>query len=296
MERFLDLPSRSAVVRTRVRDDGSRQLEAVFERIDKGLAAIHHARPGWTIDLVGVPVVSARNIRQLINDLASSLALEVFVIGGILAVAFRSSLAGIVSMVPNLFHLAAVAAVLTAAGGSLDPASVIVFNVCLGLSVDDTVHVFAAIKRQQREGVELASAIRRGMVETGTPIILGGMVLAVGFAGVIASSVPSLSRFGLLASSAAVAATFAELVLLPATLIAASRLVNHLRNQPHRGSNQLLVGSEGDPDPQPAFGPCCRDNRHDIGQQPSLKQRPGDFHATVGPTEPHGDDRTVRLG
>lgn len=296
LERFLDLPSRSAVVRTRVRDDGSRQLEAVFERIDKGLAAIHDARPGWTIDLVGVPVVSARNIRQLINDLASSLALEVFVIGGILAVAFRSSLAGIVSMVPNLFPLAAVAAVLTAAGGSLDPASVIVFNVCLGLSVDDTVHVFAAIKRQQREGVELASAIRRGMVETGTPIILGGMVLAVGFAGVIASSVPSLSRFGLLASSAAVTATFAELVLLPATLIAASRLVNHVRNQPHRGSNQLLVGSEGDPDPQPAFGPCCRDNRHDIGQQPSLKQRPGDFHTTVGPTEPHGDDRTVRLG
>lgn len=240
LDEFVDLPSRSAVVRTRVKDEGSRQLEAVFDRIEQGLATTRNSLPGWTIDLVGIPVVSARNIRQLINDLASSLLLEVVVIGSIIAVAFRSWLAGFVSLLPNLFPLAAVAAVLTLSGGTLDPASVIVFNVCLGLSVDDTVHVFAAIKRHRRKGVELSDAIRRGMVETGTPIVLGGMVLAVGFAGVIASSVPSLSRFGLLASSAAIAATVAELLLLPATLITAHavmavvqrRLVGRRHEQP----------------------------------------------------------------
>ena len=221
LEEFVDLPSRSAVVRTRVRDEGSRQLEQVFDRIEFRLADVREQHPGWTIDLVGMPVVSARNIRQLINDLASSLLLEVVVIGSIIAIAFRSWLAGLVSLLPNLFPLAAVAAVLTLSGGSLDPASVIVFNVCLGLSVDDTVHVFSAIKRHRREDVSLTDAIRRGMVETGTPIVLGGTVLAVGFAGVIASSVPSLSRFGLLASSAAVAATISELLLLPATLLTA---------------------------------------------------------------------------
>jgi hypothetical protein len=52
--------------------------------------------------------------------------------------------------------------------------------------------------------------------------------------------VPSLSRFGLLASSAAVAATVAELLLLPATLITAHavmavvqrRLVGRRHEQP----------------------------------------------------------------
>lgn len=233
---FVDLPSRSAVVRTRVRDEGSRQLEGVFRRIEEGLAKARAELPDWTIDLVGVPVVSARNIRQLINDLASSLMLEVLVIGTIIAVAFRSWLAGLVSLLPNLFPLAAVAAVLTLSGGSLDPASVIVFNVCLGLSVDDTVHVFSSIRRQRREGVDLADAIRRGMVETGTPIVLGGTVLAVGFAGVIASSVPSLSRFGLLASSAALAATIAELLLLPATLITAHVTVESMQSRLSRRS------------------------------------------------------------
>lgn len=233
---FVDLPSRSAVVRTRVRDEGSRQLEAVFSRIEAGLAEARADLPGWTLDLVGVPVVSARNVRQLINDLASSLLLEVLVIGSIIAVAFRSWLAGVVSLMPNLFPLTAVAAVLTLSGGSLDPASVIVFNVCLGLSVDDTVHVFSSIRRQQRGRVDLADAIRRGMVETGTPIVLGGTVLAVGFAGVIASSVPSLSRFGLLASSAALAATIAELLLLPATLLTAHAAVAAMQSRRHRQS------------------------------------------------------------
>ena len=243
LEEFVDLPSRSAVVRTRVRDEGSRQLEAVFTRIEQGLSDTRSRLPGWSIDLVGIPVVSARNIRQLINDLASSLLLEVVVIGSIIAVAFRSWLAGLVSLLPNLFPLAAVAAVLTLSGGSLDPASVIVFNVCLGLSVDDTVHVFAALKRHRRAGVELPDAIRRGMVETGTPIVLGGMVLAVGFAGVIASSVPSLSRFGLLASSAAIAATVAELLLLPATLLTAEGVVTALQHRLVRRRSMQATGT-----------------------------------------------------
>ncbi len=255
---FVDPSSRSAVVRTRVRDDGSRQLEAVFRRIDSGLAAVQDTHPGWTIDLVGAPVVSARNIRQLINDLASSLTIEVSVIAAIIALAFRSTLAGVVSLLPNLFPLAVVAAVLAASGGSLDPASVIVFNVCLGLSVDDTVHVFSAIKRHHRSGVSLTSAIRRGMTETGTPIILGGTVLAVGFAGVIASSVPALSRFGILACAAAVTATVAELLLLPATLIAASGFVNSIRDLFNRDSNQFFRSGERDSDTEPAFGTCGR--------------------------------------
>ena len=68
----------------------------------------------------------------------------------------------------------------------------IVFNVCLGLAVDDTVHVMAALARNRREGVSIASAMRRAIVETGNPVVLGGLVLGVGFAAATVSSVPSL--------------------------------------------------------------------------------------------------------
>ena len=217
---LLDVPSRTAIVRARAPDLGSRTLEGVYARLDARLEALAAASPGWRFELAGMSVVSARNIRQLVRDLGSSLLLEVAVIGGILALAFRSPLTGLVSLVPNLFPLAVIAALLVAGGRSLDPATVIVFNVCLGLAVDDTVHVLAALKRQRRDGLSITTAVRRAVAETGNAVVLGGLVLTVGFAAVTVSSVPSLSRFGGLACAAVAAATLAELVFLPALLVA----------------------------------------------------------------------------
>jgi predicted RND superfamily exporter protein len=216
---------RVALVRARVADVGSRRLEGIYDRIDASLAALERDLPGWRFRLAGMSVVSARNIRQLVRDLGSSLVVEVLVIGCILAVAFRSPLAGLVSLIPNVFPLAVIATLLAATGRSLDPATVIVFNVCLGLAVDDTVHVLSALARNRREGLSIATAVRRAVAETGNAVMIGGVVLMVGFAAVTASSVPSLAGFGMLACAAVAAATLAELVFLPALLVVTDDVV-----------------------------------------------------------------------
>ena len=217
--------SRMALVRARVADLGSRRLEEIYDRVDASLARLEQDRPGWRFRLAGMSVVSARNIRQLVRDLGSSLVVEVLVIGCILAVAFRSPLAGIVSMLPNIFPLVVIAALLVITGRSLDPATVIVFNVCLGLAVDDTVHVLSALTRNRREGVSIGSAVRRAVSEMGNAVVIGGVVLTVGFAAVTASSVPSLAGFGVLACAAVASATVAELLFLPALLVVTDSVV-----------------------------------------------------------------------
>jgi predicted RND superfamily exporter protein len=225
VEELVDADARMAIVRSRVSDAGSRQLETVYRGIEEQLNQLAVAHPGWQFDLAGMSVVSARNIRQLVRDLGGSLLLEVIVIGTILAIAFRSPVAGLVSLIPNVFPLAVIAAMMVATGRSLDPATVIVFNVCLGLAVDDTVHVLAALARHRREGVSIASAVQRAVAETGNPVMLGGLVLGVGFAAVTVSSVPSLAGFGRLACAAVAAATVAELILLPAVLVVTDDLL-----------------------------------------------------------------------
>jgi predicted RND superfamily exporter protein len=237
---LVDEENRMAIVRARVSDLGSRTLDGVYDRIDAGLATIAADRPGWKFELAGMSVVSARNIRQLVRDLGSSLLLEVAVIGGILAIAFRSPLAGIVSLIPNVFPLAVIGALLVAFGKSLDPATVIVFNVCLGLAVDDTVHVLSALQRQRREGLSIGSAVRRAVAETGNAVVLGGIVLAIGFAAVTVSSVPALAGFGMLACAAVAAATIAELVFLPALLVVTDAFVRRRPATRHDG----IFGSE----------------------------------------------------
>ena len=67
--------------------------------------------------------------------------------------------------------------------------------------------------------------MRRAIVETGNPVVLGGLILSVGFAAVTVSSVPSLAGFGRLACAAVAAATVAELILLPAVLVVTDDLL-----------------------------------------------------------------------
>jgi len=239
-----------ALVRARVADLGSRRLEGIYGRIDESLAGLQRELPGWRFRLVGMSVVSARNIRQLVRDLGSSLVVEVLVIGCILAVAFRSPLAGLVSLIPNVFPLAVIATLLVLSGRALDPATVIVFNVCLGLAVDDTVHVLSALARNRRDGISIATAVRRAVAETGNAVVIGGGVLMVGFAAVTASSVPSLAGFGMLACAAVAAATVAELVFLPALLVVTDRRikdrpgVDALLEEPLRHEHRLGRAAE----------------------------------------------------
>ena len=225
VDELVDSAAGMAIVRARVSDAGSRQLEQAYAELQQQLDGLVASHAGWQFELAGMSVVSARNIRQLIRDLGGSLLLEVIVIGTILALAFRSPVAGLVSLIPNVFPLAVIAAMMVASGRSLDPATVIVFNVCLGLAVDDTVHVLSALARHRREGVSISSAVRRAVVETGNPVVLGGLVLGVGFAAVTVSSVPSLAGFGRLACAAVLAATVAELILLPAVLVVTDDLL-----------------------------------------------------------------------
>jgi len=249
VEELVDADARMAIVRARVSDAGSRQLETVYRGIEARLDQLGAAHPGWQFELAGMSVVSARNIRQLVRDLGGSLLLEVMVIGSILAVAFRSPVAGLVSLIPNVFPLAVIAAMMVATGRSLDPATVIVFNVCLGLAVDDTVHVLAALARHRREGVSIASAVRRAVVETGNPVMLGGLVLGVGFAAVTVSSVPSLAGFGRLACAAVAAATVAELILLPAVLVVTDDLLRRSARWGNAWRHDPIFG------PPPAVSP-----------------------------------------
>jgi predicted RND superfamily exporter protein len=246
---LVDADARTAVVRARVRDLGSRTLEGVYDRIDDRLDRLSADRPGWRFQLAGMSVVSARNIRHLIRDLGSSLLLELAVIGSILAIAFRSPVVGLVSLVPNVFPLAAIGAVVVASAATLEPATVIVFNVCLGLAVDDTVHVLAAVRRHRRAGISMAGSLRRAVAETGNAIVIGGVVLAVGFATVTVSSVPSLSGFGRLACAAMAAATVAELMLLPALILVVDDTLRRFLPRYHDG---IFTGPDEAPPDVPA--------------------------------------------
>jgi uncharacterized membrane protein YdfJ with MMPL/SSD domain len=69
----------------------------------------------------------------------------------------------------------------------------------------------------------------------GNGVVLGGLVLAVGFAAITVSSMPALAGFGTLACAAVAAATIAELMFLPALLVVTDAVVRRWPLTRHDG-------------------------------------------------------------
>ncbi|MBX9792434.1 MAG: MMPL family transporter [Pirellulales bacterium] len=217
--RFADEERRRTLVCARAPEVGSAILLPHFDALEDRLNEVARRHPGFQVSFTGSIVVANRNINRMISDLGSSVGLETVVICLLMTWAFRSLGLGIVSILPNLFPLVAVAAMIVSLGWPLQIGSVIVFNICLGLAVDDTIHVMTRFRRELARDGDVRSALLRSFAGVGPAILTTTAILLVGLGSVTISRVPALRLFGQLSCATLFAALVAELALLPALVL-----------------------------------------------------------------------------
>ncbi len=215
--RFVRVDTRRAIVVARMPDLGCAAYQRVFEELEGELAQVERV-PGLRATLTGTPVLASRNINQMIVDLARSLSLAVVVIFLIITLAFRSWRLGLISVIPNMFPLAATSALLVVTGRPLQLSSVLVFTICLGIAVDDTIHYLNRFVQERRQCADLSLALRRCSAAVGTALVTSTLVLLAAFGSLLASEIPTTRVFAELACVAIAAALVGDLVFLPALL------------------------------------------------------------------------------
>ena len=124
-----------------------------------------------------------------------------------------------ISVIPNLFPLAVVGGLLAFTGESLRITSVMTFNICLGLAVNDTIHVLVRFKREQKARDGVRPALRRTMDAVGIAMVANTAVLTGGFASLMFCRLPAIRLFGELSSIAMLAALVGDLIILPAMVV-----------------------------------------------------------------------------
>ncbi|MBU0637430.1 MAG: MMPL family transporter [Planctomycetes bacterium] len=217
--RFVNEGRRRTLVAAHVRDAGTGVYEPVFDRLEQRLAEMERRHQGLTFHLTGTSVVAVRDVHRMIADLARGLLLAAGVIFGVMTVNFRSVRLGVISVLPNLFPLAAAAAVLVVTGQPLQITGVIVFTICLGIAVDDTIHFLARFRRELAVEGDVAAAIRRSLVAVGGALVTTTVVLLSGFGTIMLSEMPPVRLFAWLSCSAFAAALLGDVVILPALLM-----------------------------------------------------------------------------
>ena len=208
----------SASVQFRVQDLGIAAYSDSFTRIEKGLGEIASRHENFSLTLDGIAVWRWRNIFQIVTDLATSLGTASVVIWIVLTIVYRSIRIGLISVVPNLFPLAATAAILVVGGQHLEMVTVCVFTICVGIAVDDTIHFLTRYQEELRGGGDHQDVIRRAFTGVGSALLMTTIVLVAGLASAIVGDSRDARIFGIMGCLTLATALFADIVLLPALL------------------------------------------------------------------------------
>ncbi len=189
------------------------EIPAIQEHIDEVFAD-----SGVTVQMTGHAVLSGHMQTHMIDSQLHSFGVALLVVSLIMIVLLRSVVLGLLAMVPNLLPIVIGLGAMTLLGIALNPATVMIAAVALGIVVDDTVHLMTAFERELRSTGEIPGAIKSTLLDVGRPVVVTTVLLAAGFSMLILGSFLPTRQTGGLIALIAVAALITDLVFLPAMM------------------------------------------------------------------------------
>lgn len=186
-----------------------------FERYCKKLAL----RGKVSYQLTGAAHLLDRNIDYISASLVEGLIFSVLLIALIMGLVYRSVRMMLISMIPNLIPLLAVAAIMGFAGIELKTSTAVIFTIAFGISYDDTIHLLAKFKIELAKGSTKTYALKRAYLERGKAMILSSLILCCGFSMLIFSTFMGSFYMGILISITLFVALISDLTLLPVLVL-----------------------------------------------------------------------------
>lgn len=227
--RFVNAENRSALVSGYIGDLEADEVIQISGEIEPELDAIRARHPEFTLTLTGLASVGATRSTSIISQLSLSMLGAIVVVIAVIGMAFRSFYYASLSTIPNLFALFATGTWLMFLHGGLDYATIVGLTVAFGLAVDDTIHVLNRFELEKQRSSSTLLAIDRSMRLIGIVLILTTAVVLAGLLVTQFSAVPPTRRFGMICILTLIFALIADLVILPALILASSRVKDRWR-------------------------------------------------------------------
>lgn len=200
---------------------GANAIGKVIGKIKERLES--HPIPGVKWDIAGYGrLFSDQEDLLVIGQVKSFLGafVQIFIL---LVILWRSFIAAGICLIPNLAPLYFIFAVMGATGISLDMATCLIAGVVLGITVDDTIHLYHSYLHRLRQGASPVFALARSFEASGRAVIAVSIVLVAQFTLLTASQFQPTADFGLLAAIGLLAGQLFELLLLPALIVVWNR-------------------------------------------------------------------------
>ncbi len=193
-------------------NDLNRAIEKLRAYIDANID------PALKIEVTGKSVLSNKAVEEMARGQLQSLLLVGGVIVALVSMLFVSLRAGFIALLPNLFPVAILFAVMALAGIPLNAGTSMVAAIALGICVDDTMHVMSRFHEELKRHDSRSAALEAMIRAEAVPIFATSLALAAGFAVFATSSFQPVVHFGLLSAMVILLALVATFVLTPLLL------------------------------------------------------------------------------
>ena len=218
---FVDSTQSKMRISLKVADIGSIRLDSLLQNVV--LKKMNEVFDGTEVKAwaTGTTLLFVRGNNYLVTSLRSSLLLAFIIIAILMGVLFKNFKIVIISLTANIIPLMMTAAIMGYFGIPLRPSTVIIFSVVFGIAVDSAIHFLARYRQELlANDFFVPLAISKSIRETGSSIIYTSAILFAGFIIFSGSDFVSTTMLGVLTSSTLLIAMFANLIVLPALLMA----------------------------------------------------------------------------
>jgi len=170
-------------------------------------------------ELVGLGRLQTKVSYNLVPTLTESFVLTVAIIFSVFLIIFRNGAARLMAMIPSLFAILVMFAIMRLLGMSLNVATILIASTVLGTSENDQIHFFYHfLERKQGKGGSTEQGLRHTLLIAGRSIFFATLINAIGFLAFALSDLPPIRQFAILAAVAFVLSMLADFTALPGAL------------------------------------------------------------------------------
>ena len=199
---------------------GTQAISRTIEQIRAHVGA--NPIPGVHVEVGGYGRMLVDQVNLLVTGQINSFAGAFGQIFLMMALLWRSFSASALCMLPNLAPLYFFFVVMGAIGIPLDSATVMIASVVLGITVDDTIHLYHGYRARLKKGMSPVFALARSYESSGRAVLATSTILIAQFGLLTTSDFIPTANFGLITSVGLVSGLLFEF-LLPALLVLSSR-------------------------------------------------------------------------
>lgn len=207
-----------ARISVRMKQVGSKRYQAVIKSV-KGYIHRHLDTTALSWHITGiVPLLISVQDNILRSEIQSfSLAFLLTFIST--AVVLKSVKIGLISVIPNLLPSTITLGLMGLAGMKLDAATIMIASIALGISVDNTIHIFYRFKKEVAASGDYSTAVCQTLQGVGKTALFTSMSAAFGFMVFSFSSFKPVQYFGVLTSVTMLNAIVSDLFISPSCLM-----------------------------------------------------------------------------